>query len=186
MSRGPRVGAMDAAPPADRRRRLGLALLRFGLPAALTVAGVAILVFDEGSRRFDGFAMCVGAALSLLFLTAVFTMGAKGDLERDDEAAPASTSRPTGTGPTRSRRPAGCAADGPAAPGRARGGGGLHARRRRDLYKAKMYGPRATDPAEMREGSSACTRPRSSACATLVPNRRAVSRSPRPRSRSRT
>lgn len=78
---------MDAAPPAHRRRRLGLALLRFGLPAALTVAGVAILVFDEGSRRFDGFAMCVGAALSLLFLTAVFTMGAKGDLERDDEAA---------------------------------------------------------------------------------------------------
>ena len=27
----------------------------------------------------------------------------------------------------------------------------LHARRRRDLYKAKMYSPRATDPAEMRE-----------------------------------
>jgi len=26
-----------------------------------------------------------------------------------------------------------------------------HARRRRDLYKAKMYGPRPTDPAEMRE-----------------------------------
>ncbi len=27
----------------------------------------------------------------------------------------------------------------------------LHARRRRDLYKAKMYGPRPSDPAEMRE-----------------------------------
>ncbi|CAA9485741.1 MAG: hypothetical protein AVDCRST_MAG30-1075 [uncultured Solirubrobacteraceae bacterium] len=26
-----------------------------------------------------------------------------------------------------------------------------HARRRRDLYKAKMYGPRPTEPGEMRE-----------------------------------
>ena len=27
----------------------------------------------------------------------------------------------------------------------------LHARRRVELYRAKMYGPRPTDPAEMRE-----------------------------------
>ncbi len=78
---------MPADPPAQRHRNTGLLLLRFGLPAVLTIAGFAILIFDEGSRRYDGFAMCVGAALSLLFLTTVFTMGAKGDRERDDEEA---------------------------------------------------------------------------------------------------
>lgn len=61
--------------------------LRYGLPAVLTVAGFVILATVEGSTRWDGFAMCLGSALSLLFFTAVFRMGATGDLERDDEEA---------------------------------------------------------------------------------------------------
>jgi len=61
--------------------------LRYGLPAALVVAGLVILLTVEGSTRWDGFAMCLGSALSLLFFTTVFRMGAVGDLERDDEEA---------------------------------------------------------------------------------------------------
>ncbi len=78
---------MPADTLAKQPRNSGLLLLRFGLPAVLTLAGFAILILDEGSRRYDGFAMCVGAALSLLFLTTVFTMGAQGDRERDVEEA---------------------------------------------------------------------------------------------------
>ena len=77
---------MGAAPPPLRAGR-GLALLRYGLPALLVVVGFAILLLDDGSRRWDGWAMCVGAALSLVFFSVVFKMGAEGDRERDEEAA---------------------------------------------------------------------------------------------------
>lgn len=61
--------------------------LRYGLPAVLTLTGFVILLVVEGSTRWDGFAMCLGSALSLLFFTTVFRMGAEGDAERDDEEA---------------------------------------------------------------------------------------------------
>ena len=79
---------MDAAPrpPSSSGAGRGLFLLRYGLPALLVVAGFAILLLDEGSRRWDGWAMCVGAALSLIFFSVVFKMGAEGDRERDAEA----------------------------------------------------------------------------------------------------
>jgi len=69
------------------RGRTLLLVMRWGVPALLIVIGFVILVADTGSRRWDGWAMCVGAALSLMFLTVVFNMGAKGDLEREDEEA---------------------------------------------------------------------------------------------------
>jgi hypothetical protein len=62
-----------------------LITLRFGLPALLIVAGFVILFTVEGSLRWDGWAMCIGSALSLIFFSVVFNMGKKGDLERDDE-----------------------------------------------------------------------------------------------------
>lgn len=62
-------------------------VLRYGLPALLTLAGFVILMTVDGSTRWDGFAMCIGSALSLLFFTTVFRMGAAGDLEREDEEA---------------------------------------------------------------------------------------------------
>jgi hypothetical protein len=59
--------------------------LRYGLPSLLVVAGFVILIAVEGSTRWDGFAMCIGSALSLIFFSVVFRMGATGDLERADE-----------------------------------------------------------------------------------------------------
>ncbi len=80
---------MDAwtRPALLTRGRALLLLLRWGLPALLILIGFAILLVDDGSRRWDGWAMCVGAAFSLMFLTVVYGMGAKGDLEREDEEA---------------------------------------------------------------------------------------------------
>ena len=61
--------------------------LRYGLPAGLVVAGFVILFTVESSSRWDGWAMCIGSALSLVFFSVVFHMGKTGDLEREDEEA---------------------------------------------------------------------------------------------------
>jgi Mn2+/Fe2+ NRAMP family transporter len=71
----------------DRTKGILMWALRYGLPLVLVVAGLVILVTVDGSTRWDGFAMCLGSALSLLFFTTVFRMGAQGDEERADEEA---------------------------------------------------------------------------------------------------
>ena len=66
---------------------MGLTTIRYVLPAALVIAGFVILFTAGDSLRWDGWAMCVGAGLSVLFLSVVYQMGAQGDLEREDEEA---------------------------------------------------------------------------------------------------
>jgi len=61
--------------------------LRYGLPAALVLAGFVMLFVADGSTKWDGFAMCVGAGLSVLLLNLLFRYGAKGDEERSREDA---------------------------------------------------------------------------------------------------
>jgi hypothetical protein len=73
--------------PSRQRRRALLLGVRYGLPAVLIVAGFVILFTVEGSLRWDGWAMCVGAGLSVLLLNWLFRMGAQGDREREAEAA---------------------------------------------------------------------------------------------------
>jgi hypothetical protein len=58
---------------------------RYGLPAVLVLAGFAVLLFDREPRRFGGFAMLVGAGLSVAVLNVLFRFGAAGDRERDQE-----------------------------------------------------------------------------------------------------
>jgi hypothetical protein len=64
-----------------------LPAIRYGIPAALIVAGFAILIFANGSVRWDGWAMCVGSGLAVLLLNLLFRFGAGGDRERDAEEA---------------------------------------------------------------------------------------------------
>jgi hypothetical protein len=67
--------------------RSPLFALRIGLPVVCILAGFVILFTAEGSLRWDGWAMCVGAGLSIAFMNLLFRFGAKGDRERDDEEA---------------------------------------------------------------------------------------------------
>jgi hypothetical protein len=62
-----------------------LTAVRYGLPAVLVLAGFAVLIVVDGARRFDGFAMLVGAGLSVALINALFRLGAAGDREREDE-----------------------------------------------------------------------------------------------------
>jgi hypothetical protein len=62
-----------------------LSAVRYRLPALLVLAGFAVLLVDQGTARFDGFAMLVGAGLSIALLNVLFRVGATGDREREDE-----------------------------------------------------------------------------------------------------
>jgi hypothetical protein len=64
-----------------------VAWLRYGIPAALIVAGFVILFTASGSIRWDGWAMCVGSGLAVLLLNFLFRYGARGDQERRAEEA---------------------------------------------------------------------------------------------------
>jgi hypothetical protein len=59
--------------------------VRYGLPAVLVLAGFVLLFAVDGAVRFDGFAMLVGAGLSVALLNALFRFGAAGDREREEE-----------------------------------------------------------------------------------------------------
>ena len=62
--------------------------IRYVLPAVLVLAGFAALFVVDESTRWDAFAMCVGAGLSVALINVLFRFGAKGDEERtrEDEA----------------------------------------------------------------------------------------------------
>jgi hypothetical protein len=59
--------------------------IRYGLPAALVIAGFVLLFVADGSTKWDGFAMCVGAGLAVLLMNVLFRLGASGDDERQAE-----------------------------------------------------------------------------------------------------
>jgi hypothetical protein len=59
--------------------------VRYGLPAALILAGFAVLLIDDSARRFDGFAMLAGAGLSVALLNVLFRFGTAGDRDREQE-----------------------------------------------------------------------------------------------------
>ena len=69
------------------RRDGAMIWVRYVLPAVLVLAGFVMLFVVDGSARWDGFAMCVGAGLSVLLINVLFRFGAKGDEERKREDA---------------------------------------------------------------------------------------------------
>ena len=66
---------------------MGMAFVRYGVPAVLILAGFVILIVVDGNMRWEGWAMCVGAGLAVLLLNVLFRMGAEGDRERQAEEA---------------------------------------------------------------------------------------------------
>lgn len=62
-----------------------LALLRYGLPAILFVAGFVVLFVADDAARLEGWAMLVGAAIALLVWNVLFRIGFSGDKDRTRE-----------------------------------------------------------------------------------------------------
>lgn len=62
--------------------------VRYLLPLILFLAGFALLAIEPNSTGVEGWAMCTGAAMSVLLVNVLFRAGARGDLERvaEDDA----------------------------------------------------------------------------------------------------
>jgi hypothetical protein len=64
-----------------------LNVVRYGIPAALILAGIVVLVATSGDTRIEGWALFTGAGLSVLLLNLLFRFGVKGEEERAQEDA---------------------------------------------------------------------------------------------------
>jgi hypothetical protein len=62
-----------------------LFVLRYGIGGVMCVAGIVLLATDAGGFGVDGFALGVGAGLSLIMLNFLYRLGVSGDRERDQE-----------------------------------------------------------------------------------------------------
>lgn len=60
--------------------------LRYGLPAALAIAGVLFLAIRRDTLGLEMWAMLWGSAISVLLFNLLFRLGASGDRERQAEA----------------------------------------------------------------------------------------------------
>jgi hypothetical protein len=63
-----------------------LSFVRYGIPLALVVAGVAFALIDHEGTGLETWAMFTGAGLSVLLLNVLHRMGVEGDRDRDREA----------------------------------------------------------------------------------------------------
>lgn len=83
-----------------------LALMRYGVPALLLVAGLVVLVVP-GDSQAEGFALFAGAAVSILLLNVLYRYGVRGDEERDREEEARAYFDEHGEWPPDEERPAG-------------------------------------------------------------------------------
>ncbi|WP_354699425.1 hypothetical protein DSM112329_05142 [Paraconexibacter sp. AEG42_29] len=64
-----------------------LHLVRYVLPAVVTVVGIGLMAFGGGEDGLEGGAAVVGAGLSIWLMNFLWRVGVSGDSERDDESA---------------------------------------------------------------------------------------------------
>lgn len=64
-----------------------LHIVRYALPAVVTIVGIGLMAFGNGEDGLEGGAAVVGAGLSIWLMNFLWRIGVSGDRERDDEAA---------------------------------------------------------------------------------------------------
>jgi hypothetical protein len=74
-------------PARERGRGHGMVLVRYGLPAALVIAGLVCLLVVPSSAKIEAWAGFTGAGISVLALNALFRLSATEDEERTREEA---------------------------------------------------------------------------------------------------
>lgn len=60
-------------------------VVRYGIPAAMILAGIVILIVAPGPTGVEGFGMAAGGGLAVLLLNFLFRLGVSGDREREQE-----------------------------------------------------------------------------------------------------
>jgi len=83
--------AQDGGPVRDRAGpgiiQGVLPLVRYWLPAVVTLAGVAVMVIGRDADSLEGGAGIVGAGLAIWLLNFLYRVGAHDDVDRDEEDA---------------------------------------------------------------------------------------------------
>ena len=59
--------------------------VRYGVGAAMVLAGVVLIAVNPGGLGVDGFAMAVGGGLAVVLLNLLYRLGVSGDRERQRE-----------------------------------------------------------------------------------------------------
>jgi hypothetical protein len=59
--------------------------LRYGLPGAIVLVGLLVLLATRSLSGFEAFALSIGVGGSILLLNVLYRVGVKGDEERDHE-----------------------------------------------------------------------------------------------------
>ena len=75
----------SAPDPPPRPTSRAVAFVRYGLPAALLIAGLVSLVAAPSGVGVEAWALFTGAGLALLLLNVLFRIGVSGDVERERE-----------------------------------------------------------------------------------------------------
>lgn len=66
---------------------LSLRVIRYVLPAVVTLVGIGLMAFGGGEDGLEGGAAVVGAGLSIWLMNFLWRVGVSGDTDRDDESA---------------------------------------------------------------------------------------------------
>ncbi|HWH11998.1 MAG TPA: hypothetical protein VG165_12780 [Solirubrobacteraceae bacterium] len=82
----------------------GIRLVRYGLPAAILLAGVVILIVVPGSAGVEGVVTMVGVCLCVALFNSLVRLGVSSDVDRDKEQAARDQYERTGVWPDDRRR----------------------------------------------------------------------------------
>lgn len=66
--------------------RVAVALTRYGLPAAILLAGAIVALVDPGETGIDAFVGLAGVCVCVVLWNLLLRLGASGDRDRDREA----------------------------------------------------------------------------------------------------
>lgn len=79
---------LSMSPQNGEHPRIGLILVRYGIGAAMVLAGIVMIALNPGGLGVEGFAMAVGGGLSVLLINFLFRLSVSSnrDREREEEA----------------------------------------------------------------------------------------------------
>jgi hypothetical protein len=100
----PKNVSPEIVPVARTRTSVGIRLVRYGLPAAILLAGVIILIVVPGTAGEEGVVTMFGICLCVALFNSLIRLGVSGDRDRDKEQAARDQYERTGVWPDDPRR----------------------------------------------------------------------------------
>jgi len=96
--------SVDGVSAGPERPTVGIRLVRYGLPAAIILAGLVILAVVPGTAGVEGVVTMFGVCLCVALFNSLVRFGVSGDKDRDREQAARDEFGRTGVWPDEPRR----------------------------------------------------------------------------------